>query len=206
MTKFKVVPLVLVLLLSLVLVTPASANQALCTGSGGTWDGPDANNGKCFYEAGSSIAVSSCVSSVPTYVVTYVGGVEVSSQCFYGGMTAVKSDGPSAESFTLTLGRGKNGWVTFAAGTCDVNCTINTQMPQEAKDQLFVTPHAAIYVRVDGGFGTGGYQVCFENPYGAERTIYQFTGGTWWPISRSTNTTICGFGSGDSAFYLGGKP
>jgi hypothetical protein len=204
--KLKHFTLVLILLAALVFVTPASANQALCTGSGGTWEGPDANNGDCVYEAGSSIAVSSCVSSHASYVISYVGGVETTTQCYYGNFTAVKSDGPKNESFTLRLGRGKNGWVNFPAGTCNVNCSINTQMPQEAKNQLFEDGLATLYVRVDGGFGTGGYQVCFENPYGASRTIYQFTGGSWWPIARGSGTTICGTANGDSSFYLGGKP
>lgn len=204
--KMKYVSFVLVLLLAFVWVTPASANQATCTGAGGTWTGTNANNGECTYAATSATAMAACNSDEFPYVVTYKFGSEISARCSGRNGSGAVSNGPVAEGFTLRLGGGKNGWVNFAAGTCDVNCSINAQIPQTAKDDLWVTPLATLYVRVDGGFGTGGYQVCFENPYGASRTIYQFTGGTWWPIARGTGTTICGTGVGDSSFYLGGKP
>jgi hypothetical protein len=87
-----------------------------------------------------------------------------------------------------------------------LNCTINAQLPATPKEELWTTPLATLYVRVDGGFGTGSYLVCFENMYGASRTIYQFFEGVWTPIARSHSNPICATASGESSFYLGGKP
>jgi hypothetical protein len=204
--KVKSLSLVLVLLAAFVWVTPASANQATCTGAGGTWEGTNANNGECTYASSSATAIGACGSDTFPYVVTYEFGAEVSARCAGRNGSGATSNGAVAETFTLTLPAGKNGWVNFPADTCNINCTINAQIPQTAKADLGGPTLATLYVRLDGGFGTGSYQVCFENPYGASRTIYQFTGGTWWPIARGTGTTICGTASGDSAFYLGGKP
>lgn len=202
----KFLPFTLVLLLALVWVTPAFAAQSLCTSNGGTWDGVDADNGTCTYPAGSSIAIAACGSDGFPYVITYVADVEEKAECVGQGQTQVSSEGPVEAGFTLRLGGEKNGFVEFFAGSCDQNCTIDTNIPNLAEDSIIVTPLATLYVRVDGGAGSGSYRVCFENTTAGRVSIYRSIGGVWYPIAGpSGNGLVCATASGDGAFYLGGK-
>ncbi|MEX1247388.1 MAG: hypothetical protein WEA61_02800 [Anaerolineales bacterium] len=202
----KIIPISLVLLLALLWATPTFAASAhACSAAGGTWDGPDAENGKCIYPAGSATAVAACGTSQLSYTTFFENDVQVSTLCGGRGTTR-SSDGPSDESFTLKLGHGKNGWVTFFDKSCRHNCTIDSVLPGLAKAEIWTTPLATLYVRVDGGAGADGYQVCFNNPSGNLWTIYQFFGGVWDVAARSTGSIVCATASGDGAFFLGGKP
>ncbi|MEX2160650.1 MAG: hypothetical protein WD751_01945 [Anaerolineales bacterium] len=205
-TKRILFPLLIVLLLALVWATPAFAASAhACAAAGGTWKGPDAENGKCVYPAGSATAVAACGSSQPSYTVFFESDVQVATLCGGGG-TTVHSNGPADEPFTLKLGNGKNGWVTFFSSACKHNCTIDSVLPAFARTEIWTTPLATMYVRVDGGASLGGYQVCFNNPSGNLWTIYQFFGGVWDVAARSTGSPVCATASGDASFFLGGKP
>jgi hypothetical protein len=198
-------PLLLVLALSLVWVVPAYAQENECIDAGGTWSGVDDENGRCTYPAGNAEAVAACGVATVGYRITYMDGQEIKAGCG-SGATVRSSMGPALESFTLRLGSERNGWVTFFDNACAKNCTVDWQLPGVAESATLVSPVATMYVRVDGGASAGGYQVCFTNPNGLSHTIYQFIGGVWWPIARSTGATICGQANGDGAFFLGGKP
>jgi hypothetical protein len=204
-TKRILFPLLIVLLLTLVWATPALAASAhACAAAGGTWKGPDAENGKCIYTAGSTEAVTACGNSRQKYTVLYENDVQVTTLCGGRG-TTVNSDGGAAEPFTLKLGKGKNGWVTLFKN-CRRNCSIDSVLPGLAKRKIWTTPLATLYVRLDGGASNYSYQVCFNNPSGNLWTIYQFFGGVWDVAARSTGSQVCAMASGDAAFFLGGKP
>lgn len=207
MSRLLRIPMVtaVVLVASLIIATPAFAAEFQCVTAGGTWSGVDEENGRCTYPAGNAEAVAACGSSTVGYRVNYLEGQEVKAGCGSGG-TVRSSLGPELESFTLRLGGERNGWVTFFDDACAQNCTIDWQLPGVADSATLVSPVATLYVRVDGGAGAGGYQLCFTNPNGLSHTIYQFISGVWWPIARSTGASICGQATGDGAFFLGGKP
>lgn len=194
----------LVLAITLVWVTPAFAAEAACTAAGGTWSGVDADNGTCSYSAGNLTAVSSCGSSRERYQVSYVANVETDADCIPMSRPATRigTNGGSDTNFVIHIKGSWKGYVEFFGGTCKQNCTIDSVLPALAKESIIVTPLATVYVRVDGGVGTGSYQVCFSNPLNESLNLYQFIGGTWWPVNHSTSNPICAVASGDGAFYL----
>jgi hypothetical protein len=193
----------LVLALSLVVVAPAYASQAVCTTNGGTWQGVDTVTGTCTYDSTNSEAIAGCGSSRYTYLVQYFNAVEVGSMCkplWGGGYTAVVSDGARQGSFSLHLKNGK-GSVTFANG-CDSNCSINSTLPDgPGKESLYLTPLATLYVRA--GDSSNSYTACFRNDSGGSVRIYRYAGGIWTPISApSTASVVCASATGDGSFYL----
>jgi hypothetical protein len=125
------------------------------------------------------------------------------------GRTESRNNNPSNEdsaAATLSLGAGKNGSVTFPAGTCGQKCTISSILPAGANSSLPGGAIATLYVRVvdEGGVpGTGSYTVCFNNPDGEVLTIYRYVAGAWVALQAGSTSQLCVPGSGDGAFYLG---
>jgi hypothetical protein len=203
MKAFRVSMSMLVLFASLALVTPALAAEADCLAAGGTWNGVDADNGTCSYPAGSTAAVNACVYATSAYEETFVANAKTESECTHSpSQTRIASNGGSEVTFTLPIKGPVKGTVEFFGGTCKQNCTVDTILPSLAKEMLDQTPLATLYVRVDGGAGTGSYRVCFSNPLGEGLNLYQFLGGSWILVSFSHHNPICATASGDSAFYL----
>lgn len=193
----------LVIAIPLAWASPAYAAEANCTSTGGTWSGIDADNGTCTYPTGSSMAVASCGSSKVPYEVTYASNVETDANCLRTRTaTRISSDGGSPTNFVLHIKGSVKGTVEFFGGTCQQNCTIDTVLPDNAKESLDDVPLATVYVRIDGGAGTGSYHVCFSNPLGEGLNLFQFVGGNWILASHSHGNPICTVASGDSAFYL----
>lgn len=196
----------LVLIITLLSTSPAYAAEDACTLAGGTWSGVDPDNGTCTYPPGNPVAVAACGSSTIVYEVTYEFDTEMDAICIETRVppseTRIRSNGGSEESFVLRLKGDRNGWVEFFGGSCKQNCTIDSILPELAKESTIDTPLATLYVRVDGGAGTGSYRVCFNNPYGEGLNLYQFIGGNWWLVNFSHSNPICALASGDGAFYL----
>lgn len=196
----------LVLAISLAWVTPAFAARATCNSAGGTWSGSDADNGTCTYPAGHPLTVTSCGAYKIQYQVTFVANVETDTDCILfppsRPATRLGTNGGSETSVVLPIKGSWKGSVEFFGGTCKQNCTVDTVLPALAKENMLVTPLATVYVRLDGGVGNGSYQVCFNNPLNESLSLYQFIGGTWWPVNRSTSNPVCAVASGDGAFYL----
>ena len=196
----------LVLIITLLSTSPAYAAEDACTLAGGTWSGVDPDNGTCTYPLGNPVAVAACGSSTIVYEVTYEFDTEMDAICIETRVppseTRITSNGGSEESFVLRLKGDRNGWVEFFGGSCKQNCTIDSILPELAKESTIDTPLATLYVRVDGGAGTGSYRVCFNNPYGEGLNLYQFIGGNWWLVNFSHSNPICALASGDGAFYL----
>jgi hypothetical protein len=116
------------------------------------------------------------------------------------------SIGNSDEQATLHLGGDHNGSATFPPGSCPQQCTINSTLPNNAKNDLPGDELATMYVRVvneDGAPGDGSYVVCFSNPHGASLTIYRYIAGAWVALRVAAVDPICITASGDGAFYLG---
>jgi hypothetical protein len=202
-TSLRILSIALVLVLSVVVVSPALASEAVCTAAGGSWDGVDTVTGTCTYDSTNSETIAGCGSSRYTYLVQYFNSVEVGSMCkplWGGGYTAVVSDGARQGSFSLHLKNGKAS-VTFANG-CSSNCTINSTLPDgPGKDTLFLTPLATLYVRA--GDSSNSYTACFRNTSGGSVRIYRYAGGIWTPISApSTASVVCASATGDGSFYL----
>ena len=197
---------ILVSVIAFAWVSPAYAAEDACTLDGGTWSGIDPDNGSCTYPPGNPIAVAACGSSTTVYEVTYEFDTEMDVICIETRVppseTRIRSNGGSEENFILRLNGDRNGWVEFFGGSCLQNCTIDYILPDLAKESTIDTPLAALYVRVDGGAGTGSYRVCFNNPYGEGMNLYQFIGGNWSLVNFSHSNPICAVASGDGAFYL----
>jgi hypothetical protein len=193
----------LVLALALVWVSPAYAAESFCTSDGGTWSGTDADNGTCRYSLGSSVVLAACGSYTNVYEVTYEFDVEVDSVCipWVSGTRILPPEDPQA-GFILRLKGDRNGYVEFFADSCINSCTIDSILPALAKENTIDIPLATLYVRVDGGAGSGSYRVCFDNPYNEGLNLYQFIGGNWWLVNFSHSNPICALASGDGAFYL----
>jgi hypothetical protein len=195
--------LILVLVAALASASPAFAAESDCLAAGGTWSGVDADNGKCTYPSGSTTAVNNCISIHASYEETFVTNAKTDSRCFYTPSgTRIASDGGSDTAFTMPIKGPVKGSVEFFGGSCKVNCTVDTTLPLLAKELLDQSPLATVYVRVDGGAGTGSYRVCFSNPLGEGLNLYQFVGGGWSLVSHTHGNPICATASGDSAFYL----
>lgn len=196
------VSFVLILIISLAWVTPALAAtaQATCTNNGGTWTGPDAQNGRCVYPVDSPMAFYSCNNHFKEYWVDYESNAEVSTRCRNVGPRRIASDGAKIDAVTLRLHNGK-GRVNFAVGTCKRNCSISANLPAVAKDNLILIPLATMNVRP--GSPSGLYQICFSNVNGKNLRIYRFTNSVWVPISPvSSAAQVCTTTSGDGSFYL----
>ncbi len=194
---------ILVLILAFAWVSPAYAAESTCTSNGGTWSGIDSDNGSCTYPAGNPIALSACEFPKIPYVVNYESGIETDASCVRTrtGTRILSEDDPHT-AFVLRLKGDRNGYVEFFDGSCLNSCTIDSVLPDLAEESTIDTPLATLYVRVDGGAGTGSYRVCFNNPYGEGMNLYQFIGGNWWLVNFSHSNPICALASGDGAFYL----
>lgn len=201
-TRILAIPF-LALTLALIWVSPAYAAESFCTSNGGTWSGVDADNGTCTYPAGNPTAKSACESPKVPYEVTFVSNVETDASCIRTRTnTRIVSEEDPQTGFILRLKGDRNGTVEFFNGSCINSCTIDSVLPDLAKESTIDTPLATLYVRVDGGAGNGSYRVCFNNPYGEGMNLYQFIGGNWWLVNFSHNNPICALASGDGAFYL----
>jgi hypothetical protein len=191
----------LALVIALTYTSPALAADAedLCTTSGGTWKGPDSQNGRCTFAPGDPTAVSSCGSDLKEYWLTYESNVEVSAKCRFPNQRRTSTDGPSPKEFTLRLSNGK-ARVTFAPGTCTRNCSISANLPSVPKSAILLTPLATLNVR---SASKGLYRVCFSNVNGLRVRIYRFLNSVWVPISPvSSAGLVCARTSGDGSFYL----
>jgi hypothetical protein len=177
----------------------AATAESLCTSSGGTWHGADAENGRCIFAAGDPTAVSSCGSDLKEYWLDYESNVEISAKCRFPNPRRISADGPSAKEFVLRLPGGK-ARVTFAAGTCTHNCSISANLPGVPASNILLTPLATLNVR---SASKGLYTVCFSNVNGLHLRIYRFLNSVWVPISPvSSATQVCVRTSGDGSFYL----
>lgn len=193
----------LVLALALIWVSPAYAAESFCTSHGGTWSGVDADNGTCTYPAGHPDAKEACESNKIPYSVTYVANVETDVSCIRTRTnTRILSSEAPQTSFILRLKGDHNGYVEFFSNSCINSCTIDSVLPDLARNSTIDVPLATVYVRVDGGAGNGSYRVCFENPYAEGLNLYQFIGGNWWLVNFSHSNLVCALASGDGAFYL----
>jgi hypothetical protein len=106
---------------------------------------------------------------------------------------------------SLWLNNGSAG-ANFSIGVCLQQCTVNNQLPKQAKNNL---PSkgvlATLYVRVvdeNGEPGNGVYRACFANPDGNKVVIFQFISGTWIPVMYGSAATFCTSGAGDGSYYL----
>jgi hypothetical protein len=205
------IALLLALTVTLVGASPAYAAENDCTTNGGTWSGADSDNGTCNYPSGNTVSVLACGSGVDIYEVTFEFDTESDAVCFLppihifvpgSGGTRVYSPADTQTGFVLRLKGDHNGFVEFFDNTCINSCTIDSVLPDLARNSTIDTPLAAVYVRVDGGAGNGSYRVCFNNPYGEGLNLYQFIGGNWWLVNFSHSNPICATASGDGAFYL----